>query len=73
MNAQEPTAAPLNPDPLLDVPQAAEYLGTSERHVRLLTSKCAITVTRVGNKVRFRRSELNTYLVTRTTPAKVGE
>jgi predicted DNA-binding transcriptional regulator AlpA len=64
MNAQEPTAAPLNPDPLLDVPQAAEYLGTSERHVRLLTSK---------EKVRFRRSELNTYLVTRTTPAKVGE
>ena len=63
----------LNPDPLLDVPQAADFLGTSERHVRLLTSKCAITVTRVGNKVRFRRSELNTYLITRTTPAKLGE
>jgi excisionase family DNA binding protein len=73
MDTQEPSPAALNPDPLLDVPQAAEYLGTSERHVRLLTSKCAITVTRVGNKVRFRRSELNTYLVTRTTPAKVGE
>lgn len=73
MDTHETNAAPINPDPLLDVPQAAEYLGTSERHVRLLTSKCAITVTRVGNKVRFRRSELNTYLVTRTTPAKVGE
>ena len=73
METQEQSTVSINPDPLLDVSQAAEYLGTSERHIRLLTSKCLITVTRVGNKVRFRRSELNTYLVTRTTPAKVAE
>jgi excisionase family DNA binding protein len=68
-----PTARPLNPDPLLDIEQAAGFLFTSERHVRHLISKREITVTRIGNKVRFRISDLNTYVVTRTTPAKVGE
>jgi excisionase family DNA binding protein len=62
---------PINPDPLLDVSQAAAFMGTSDRHVRLLISKREITVTRIGNKVRFRISDLNTYLVTKTTPAKV--
>lgn len=61
---------PINPDPLLDVSQAAAFMGTSDRHVRLLISKREITVTRIGNKVRFRISDLNTYLVTKTTPAK---
>lgn len=61
----------LNPDPLVDVSGAASFMGTSDRHVRLLISKQEITVTRVGNKVRFRISDLNTYLVTKTTPAKV--
>ena len=61
---------PINPDPLLDVSHAAAFMGTSDRHVRLLISKREITVTRIGNKVRFRISDLNTYLVTKTTPAK---
>ena len=65
------TDRPINPDPLLDVSQAAALMGTSDRHVRLLISKREITVTRIGNKVRFRISDLNTYLVTKTTPAKV--
>jgi excisionase family DNA binding protein len=60
----------INPDPLLDVTNAAQFLGTSDRHIRLLISKQEITVTRIGNKVRFRVSDLNTYLVTKTTPAK---
>ena len=62
-----------NPDPLLNVPQAADFMATSERHVRLLISKQEISVTRVGNKVRFRTSVLTTYITTRTTPAKVVE
>jgi excisionase family DNA binding protein len=61
---------PMNPDPLLDVSQAAAFMGTSDRHIRLLISKQEITVTRIGNKVRFRISDLNTYLVAKTTPAK---
>jgi excisionase family DNA binding protein len=73
MNAQESTAAPLNPDPLLDLPQAAAFLNTSGRHIRHLISKREITVTRIGNKIRFRISDLNTYAITRTTPAKAGE
>ena len=63
--------SPINSDTLLDVSQAAAFMGTSDRHVRLLISKREITVTRIGNKVRFRISDLNTYLVTKTTPAKV--
>jgi excisionase family DNA binding protein len=73
MNEQEPMAAPLNPDPLVDIPAAAEFLFTSDRHIRHLISKREITVTRIGNKIRFRISDLNSYAVTRTTPAKAGE
>ena len=73
MSNQEPTAALLNPDPLLDLPQAAGFLNTSDRHIRHLISKREITVTRIGNKIRFRVSDLNTYAITRTTPAKPGE
>ena len=71
--SQDLNAIPLNPDPLLDIEQAADFLFTSERHVRHLISKREITVTRIGNKVRFRISDLNTYVITRTTPAKVAE
>ncbi len=73
MSEQEPTATPTNPDPLLDIKQGADFLFTSERHMRHLISKREITVTRIGSKVRFRISDLNTYLVTRTTPAKVDQ
>jgi excisionase family DNA binding protein len=73
MSNQEPTAATLNPDPLVDIPQAADFLNTSDRHIRHLVSKREITVTRIGNKIRFRISDLNTYAITRTTPAKAGE
>ena len=73
MNTQEPSTAPLNPDPLLNLPQAADFLNTSGRHIRHLVSKREITVTRIGNKIRFRISDLNTYAITHTTPAKAGE
>ena len=73
MNNQETNATPLNPDPLLDLPQAADFLNTSGRHIRHLISKREITVTRIGNKIRFRIRDLNTYAITRTTPAKAGE
>lgn len=73
MNNQEINATPLNPDPLVDIPAAADFLNTSGRHIRHLVSKREITVTRIGNKIRFRISDLNTYAITRTTPAKAGE
>lgn len=73
MDTQEVTTVPINPDPLLDLPQAADFLNTTNRHIRHLISKREITVTRIGNKIRFRISDLNSYAVTRTTPAKAGE
>jgi excisionase family DNA binding protein len=73
MDTKEATTVPINPDPLLDLPQAADFLNTSDRHIRHLISKREITVTRIGNKIRFRISDLNSYAVTRTTPAKAGE
>jgi excisionase family DNA binding protein len=73
MDTKEVTTVPINPDPLLDLPQAADFLNTSDRHIRHLISKREITVTRIGNKIRFRISDLNSYAVTRTTPAKAGE
>lgn len=73
MENQEPTAEPRNPDPLIDLPAAADFLATSDRHIRHLISKREITVTRIGNKIRFRISDLNTYAISRRTPAKVGE
>jgi excisionase family DNA binding protein len=73
MDTKETTTVPINPDPLLDLPQAADFLNTSDRHIRHLISKREITVTRIGNKIRFRISDLNSYAVTRTTPAKAGE
>ena len=73
MDTQEVTTVPINPDPLLDLPQAADFLNTSDRHIRHLISKREITVTRIGNKIRFRISDLNSYAITRTTPAKAGE
>ena len=62
-----------NPDPLLDVPQSADFLFTTERHVRHLISKQEIAVTRIGSKVRIRYSVLTAYVSERTSPAKVGQ
>lgn len=73
MHEQAPTATPLNPDPLLDVPQIADFFGTNERHVRHLISKQEIAVTRIGSKVRIRYSVLTAYVSERTTPAKAGK
>lgn len=73
MQDKEALNVQLNPDPLLDVPQSAEFLFTTERHIRHLISKREITVTRIGSKVRIRISDLNAYVSQRTTPAKVGE
>ena len=73
MQDQDPTETPLNPDPLTDIKGGADYCCTTERHMRHLISKREITVTRIGNKVRFRISDLNAYIVTRTTPAKVDQ
>ena len=45
------TAAPRRP--LVDVNGAAEYLGTTTRHIRRLVSQRRIPHTKIGGLVRF--------------------
>jgi len=46
----------------LDLTQAANYLGTSERHVRRLWQERRIAVVKVGRRVRFTRSDLDAFI-----------
>lgn len=53
------------PRELLDVAGAADYLATSERHVRFLVHKREIPHTRVGRFLRFLPRDLDQYLEAR--------
>ena len=48
-----------NPDPLLSVPDAGQYLGTGERYARRLIAERRIAYVKVGRHVRIRRSALD--------------
>ncbi len=48
--------------PPLDVREAAEYLGTSERHVRRLISERRLSYALVGGKVRLLPDDLDALL-----------
>jgi excisionase family DNA binding protein len=48
--------------PLLDSEQAAERLGTTERHLRLLVQRREIGVVKVGRLNRFDPDELDRYI-----------
>lgn len=54
---------------MLSVPDAATYLGTTERHVRNLVYRRAIPYVKVGALVRFRLAELDAWLEANTVPA----
>ena len=54
---------------MLDIAEAAELLGTSERHLRSLVFKQGVPVTRLGRKLRFRVADLETWIDANTTPA----
>ncbi|MFI5861208.1 excisionase family DNA-binding protein [Streptomyces sp. NPDC051546] len=58
-----------NPDPLLTLAQAAQYLGTSTRMPRRLQQERRVPFVKVGRHVRFRVSALETYLAQRVVPA----
>uniref|UniRef100_A0AAU2V786 Helix-turn-helix domain-containing protein n=1 Tax=Streptomyces sp. NBC_00003 TaxID=2903608 RepID=A0AAU2V786_9ACTN len=51
-----------NPDPLLAVPEAADYLGVGIRMVRRLRTARELPVVKVGGLLRFRVSDLEAYL-----------
>lgn len=54
---------------LLNVPDAATYLGTNERHVRNLVYRRQIPYVKVGALVRFRLADLDAWIQANTVPA----
>lgn len=56
------------PRPLLDAGGAAEYLGTTERHVRELVYKRQIPHLHVGRLLRFHPDDLDAYIDGRRVP-----
>lgn len=65
-----------NPNALLDVPEAARFLGTSERHVRRLVADRRIEHIKLGDgrsaRLRFRVGRLNNWLDDHTVNAEPG-
>jgi excisionase family DNA binding protein len=55
---------------LADYAGAAQYLNTSERHVRALRERHELPFVRVGKLIRFRIADLDAYIESRTTPAE---
>jgi excisionase family DNA binding protein len=51
----------MKPD-LLDVPAAAEYLTTTERHIRRLVHERRVAFHKLGSKLRFDTRDLDKWL-----------
>jgi excisionase family DNA binding protein len=58
-----------NRDPLMTVPEWAQYHGLTERHVRDLIAKKRIPVVRIGRAVRLRQSWGDQLVASCTEPA----
>ena len=54
---------------LLDINEAADRLGTSERHMRALIADRKIDYIKVGGLVRFDPSALDAWIKANTVPA----
>lgn len=54
---------------MLDVGAAAEYLGTSVRHMRHLVFEKKIPYVKIGQRVRFLQSDLDSYIEANRVPA----
>ena len=49
-------------EPFIDRVELAQWLGTSQRHLRRLVEQHGLPVHRLGRKHRFRRSEVLDWL-----------
>ena len=72
-NEQKIDLSPRPPVPrggeaLLDKAGAADYLGTTERHVQRLWVERRIPAVKVGRKVRFRIRDLDAWIEAHTVP-----
>ena len=54
---------------LLDIKEAADRLGTTERHIRALIADRKIAYIKVGGLVRFDPSALDAWIKANTVPA----
>ena len=54
---------------LLDINEAADRLGTTERHIRALIADRKIAYIKVGGLVRFDPSALDAWIKANTVPA----
>jgi excisionase family DNA binding protein len=54
---------------LLAINNAATYMDDTVRHLRRLVDERRIPFTRVGGKIRFRKSDLDAYIEERTVKA----
>lgn len=48
---------------LLDYDAAAQYLSTTPRHIRQLWNERKLAAVKVGRLVRFRRADLDSFIV----------
>jgi len=53
---------------LLTVREAAAALSVSERHLYTITKRDGLPVVRLGKSVRYRVSDIETWLAARATP-----
>jgi excisionase family DNA binding protein len=60
------TEPPHNPDPLMTLDEAADYLGSSARFVRKQIAQGTLEGTFLGRLVRVRRSALERFIETQT-------
>jgi len=60
--------SPIIKDPLLDNPQAADYIGVTPRTLEVwrCTKRYSIPFVKVGRLVRYRQSALDAFLASRT-------
>ena len=66
MPARRPDRKPLVLPQLLDMPEVAARLSTTERHVRRLVSERRIPFVRVGRFIRFDPTQVAAWLEERT-------
>jgi excisionase family DNA binding protein len=55
----------MRPEPLLTLPQVAEFLAVSERTVKRLAAKRSLHCVRIGRSVRFDPSDVRRWVETR--------
>ncbi len=61
-----------NPDPLLNLQEAADYLNTTPRWMRRSVAERRLRFTHLGRRLAFRRSWLDHYVESQVTEPEGG-